>query len=1143
MPDFPVSAPSASAGAVVVLRLLGAPLLCGADGRPERPLGRNDALLLVLLATQGALPRSRVAAQLWPDHAPANAARSLRQRVHQLKRAAGAEVLLGDPVLALAPGVRHDLVSDDAVLAAALAADPLALRGPLLDGIDLAGLDELTELVAYWRLQWDTLRARALHRAVDQAWAAHEPERALQLARRLVDENPGADLAHHRLIELHYLLGDSQAALAAYAHGRLALQQSQGLAPSPAIESLLQAVRSVQRPAAAAAQRLDPVLTRPPRLVGRDALWVTLTTALAAARPVLLTGEAGIGKTRLLGDLAAALGGWPVVTARLGDADQPYALLARLVDLLARRFGRPEASWVRTELSRLVPALGQPAAAEPFSALRLQRALVEALRGWSAVAGASLQGLALDDLHVADRASLDLIAPLVGESGAEGQPVRLAWLMAARPGELAARASALQQRMADAGWLCQPVPQLDVAAVLDLLTSLQLPGLQPASLAPRLAQATGGNPLYLLQTLAAMLAQGGALPAEAAKPLPAPQAAVSLIAGRITLLGPQARQLLRLVALAGADFSARLAAQVLRQPPLAIADAWAELQTAQLLRDTELAHDLVRQAALADLPDDLARATHHDLARRLADAHAAPAAVARHWQAAQAWLPAARAWDAAAHAAHARSATAEEVAALQAAQACLLALGLARDADTLAFDLGLRCAQALLCCSEPEAALAQLQALQPLLQRDRQRACWLQVQAQVLVEQQQSEQGLDCARQALVLAGRVGDTATALLAAQRAAMALMRLDRLPEALALMAAEPPGLPQLPAEQRLYWLCDRALLFEHANLRTQSLAAYDRVIAEAEAQQRWLPAADACSNKAVALMYLGQLTASNTQVERSMALSRRAGVDGVGLLIDEMNLAGNWRDLGWFDRYLARAASLPAELHAAGLAVWAVNCEHDLAVAYAWLGRIDLTQRLLAPLDAATPEVMCAARLITRLRLARDFDARQLAPRPLALLDEIQVLLDRGGNRSGLLRQALAMERAVRAAPAEGAALLALIEAEALAQENLLAATSAARLRIGLLLSAGDGAAAAVAAQALLDRLAVHGPPPGTYAPALWWTASRALASQTPERAAQLVQLAADWIDQAASRVPPLYRSSFLQRNPINQAVLQAAAPLR
>ncbi|MBC7728951.1 MAG: hypothetical protein H7242_15320, partial [Microbacteriaceae bacterium] len=220
MPDFPVSAPSASAGAVVVLRLLGAPLLCGADGRPERPLGRNDALLLVLLATQGALPRSRVAAQLWPDHAPANAARSLRQRVHQLKRAAGAEVLLGDPVLALAPGVRHDLVSDDAVLAAALAADPLALRGPLLDGIDLAGLDELTELVAYWRLQWDTLRARALHRAVDQAWAAHEPERALQLARRLVDENPGADLAHHRLIELHYLLGDSQAGLAAYAHRR-----------------------------------------------------------------------------------------------------------------------------------------------------------------------------------------------------------------------------------------------------------------------------------------------------------------------------------------------------------------------------------------------------------------------------------------------------------------------------------------------------------------------------------------------------------------------------------------------------------------------------------------------------------------------------------------------------------------------------------------------------------------------------------------------------------------------------------------------------------------------------------------------------------------------------------------------------------
>ena len=542
---------------------------------------------------------------------------------------------------------------------------------------------------------------------------------------------------------------------------------------------------------------------------------------------------------------------------------------------------------------------------------------------------------------------------------------------------------------------------------------------------------------------------------------------------------------------------------------------------------------------------------------------AAAPVLARHWQAAHDWQRAAQAWDVAAQAAHARAATAEDVAALRAAQACLQALASAtqeagdhgnhgdesHQSDqnhrrTLPFDLGLRCAQALLCSYEPDAALSQLRALLPLPPQDRQRARWLQLQAHVLVEQQLSEQALDSARQALVLADHCGDTHTALLAAQRAAKALMRLDRLPEALALMPELPPGLQQLAPKERLYWLSDRALLLEHANLRSQSLSAYDQVIDEAEAQRRWLPAADACSNKAVALMYLGRLADSNACAERGMALSRRAGVDGVGLLLDEMNLAGNWRDLGWFDRYLARAESLPAELRAAGMAVWAANCEHDLAVGHAWLGRVDLSQRLLAPMPDDMPEVMRAAGLITRLRLARDFDTAQLAPRPQALIDECQALLalggNRGGNRGGMLRRALAMEAAVRAPPADGAAQLALIEADALAQQNILAAVNACRLRVHQLLAAGAAPAAAQAAQDLLALCASHGPPPGVYAPALWWLASQALAATDPAQAVRLVRQAADWIGQAAPRTPVLFRSSFLQRNPVNRAVQQAAA---
>ena len=264
--------------------------------------------------------------------------------------------------------------------------------------------------------------------------------RALQLAQRLVDENAGDAAAHHHLMEIHYLRGDTSSALAAYANARQALStcgaEAASGTTSEGIESLMDAVRRSQRPAPA--QRPDPVLTRPPVLVGRDALWAALCAALDQSKPVLLTGEAGIGKTRLLGDLAASLGGWPVVTACLGDADLPYALLARLADQLAALHGAPVADWVGVELSRLVPALHRPSVAEPFSVQQLQRALVEALRGWSGLPQGRLQGLALDDLHFADLASLNLLVPVIGETAAASPGTGLAWLMAARPAEPAA---------------------------------------------------------------------------------------------------------------------------------------------------------------------------------------------------------------------------------------------------------------------------------------------------------------------------------------------------------------------------------------------------------------------------------------------------------------------------------------------------------------------------------------------------------------------------------------------------------------------------------------------------------------------------------------------------------------------------------
>lgn len=1138
-------------------RLLGTPLWLNPPAGRPRPLTVHDALLLTLSGLQGPLTRQHMAGLLWPDSAPGLARANLRQRIFRLNRDAAVPLLAGDPLLVLAPEAELDVQANDAQIELRLRADPLDLQGELLAGMDLAPFAELADSVQAWRQQWDDRRAAALHRLAEQAMAAGQTAAALRLAGRLVDDNPCSEAAHRRLIELHYLTGDRDSALAAYQRCRRALQQGMALAPSPQTEALLATVRAMALPPSLAQRPLAtdarlPALTRPPRLLGREQVWAQTQAALDAGQPVLITGEAGIGKTRLLTDLATAGGGWPVVGARPGDAELPYALLSRLVDRLWRRFGPPAAEWAAAELARIRPlpfdgadsGVAPKAKLEPFTALRLLSALRQGLQDWAGPSGgqneacAPIGGLVLDDLHFADQASLDLLLPLVGDARSGVHR----WLLAARPGDLALAAPAWLARWQEQGGRVLRLLPLALDEVRALVTSLQLPELDRPGLAAKLAQATGGNPLFLLQTIAEMVGQGGVLAHRTSQALPAPGAAVSVVQRRIALLGSQERQLLRLAALVGVEFNAGLAAAVLRLPPLAIADAWQALQQAQLMRGDDCAHDLVREAALRDLPEALAQATHRSIAQALTELGASPARRARHWQAALCWPEAVQAWDAAAQAAAQREASAEEIAALGFALQCqsrALAPPAERSASLAAqaFDLTLRLAQALFRGGEPAAALQRLTALDdqsptPLLWTR-----YLLLRAAVLAELGQCEPALAAAQQALALARGIGEHGLALQAAQRAAAALMGLGRADQALALMPADPPALAELSADDRLYWLCERGLLLDHANQREQSLWAHDQVIAEAQHQQRWLPAAVACCNKSVALLMLDRLRDSTECAERGIALSRRAGVDDAGLLVDEMNLAGNWRDLGWFSRYLARAERLPDELRAVGFSMWAANAEHDLAVAFVWLGRADLARRCLPALPPDTAGVMLAMRELTRVRLARDFDLPMLAPHPSAMLDQALAHLEAGGTRSGSVVQAIRLEQALLLPQREGVALAARIEQDALAQQHMLLTMAARRIQLLLLTAAGDRRAAAAVAEPMLARLQDSGAAIGVYLPALYLNLSQALADSAPERSAQVLGLAAQWIRRtAADHVPALYRDSFLHRNPVNRAVL-------
>ena len=250
----------------------------------------------------------------------------------------------------------------------------------------------------------------------------------------------------------------------------------------------------------------DPDLGPARPLVGRDhelGLLGGLLEAGCAGRPriAFVTGEPGIGKTSLLTELVAraeergclALQG----SAAEFERELPFGLLVDAFDeylesLDPRAFDRlavedlGELAGVFPALRSLAPGSEEPStAAERFRAHRAVRHLIERLAARQPVV------LALDDLHWADGASLELAAHLLR------RPPQGAVTIAAtfRTGQVdraleATIEAALQGSEVIHRIALGPLARADAEALIDV---------GGATDRERLYRASGGNPFYLLQ--------------------------------------------------------------------------------------------------------------------------------------------------------------------------------------------------------------------------------------------------------------------------------------------------------------------------------------------------------------------------------------------------------------------------------------------------------------------------------------------------------------------------------------------------------------------------------------------------------------------------------------------------------------------
>jgi class 3 adenylate cyclase/tetratricopeptide (TPR) repeat protein len=295
------------------------------------------------------------------------------------------------------------------------------------------------------------------------------------------------------------------------------------------------------------------------------------TLADRTVRLVTVVGEPGVGKSRLLAELAAQLDARPdLVTWRQGrclpygdgitfwalgeivkaeagvlESDPPAQVKAKLQAAVAGLVGDPsECEWLRARLAPLLgvadPDAAKPERAELFAAWR---------RFVEAVAASHPLVLAIEDLHWADPAMLDFLRHLVERPA--GLPLLV--VATARP-ELLER----HPGWADASPAATTIP---LGALSDLETARLVAALVGRAVLPFGVQAlllerAAGNPLYA-EEFARLLADQGldAGDGAAAVPdIPLPATVHGLIAARLDALAPEVRALVQDAAVVGRVF-------------------------------------------------------------------------------------------------------------------------------------------------------------------------------------------------------------------------------------------------------------------------------------------------------------------------------------------------------------------------------------------------------------------------------------------------------------------------------------------------------------------------------------------------------------------------------------------------------------
>lgn len=332
--------------------------------------------------------------------------------------------------------------------------------------------------------------------------------------------------------------------------------------------------------------------------VGRAAELSALARAAAESRysggVVQVTGEAGVGKTRLLGRFVQWLAaeGWTVVVGRCPEFDGAPPAWAWVEALRALAERVPPA-----EPEAVAPLLGERAGSRaPTDAVAGRFLLHRAVGTWMGqAAGRGPLAVVIDDLHRGDAETLALLEHV---TGVDGPPVLV--LTAHRPSEAVPLAGTLGQLAARSSPYRIALGGLGARDVRTLVSAVCGAEVDPHT-AAELTERTGGNPFYVQESARLLVSEGSLVALSEV-----PQGVRDVLRRRLSRLPRHAFEVLRLAAVVGREADVEVLVRAAESGEDDVLDGLETGVAAGLLAEpgpgrVRFAHALVRDTLYTDL--------------------------------------------------------------------------------------------------------------------------------------------------------------------------------------------------------------------------------------------------------------------------------------------------------------------------------------------------------------------------------------------------------------------------------------------------------------------------------------------------------------------------------------------------------------